>query len=276
MSETQASPDAAPAPPGGRNVVLPAEDATQSDLVLSYTPGAQPTSPVWVFLHGLGSDRNGDKALRFRDWLSERGPGFAALDFTGHGDSGGDCRGLSLTRNLEDMDRTVSFLTNEVPGAPLSFIGSSMGGIAALWYAALHPGAVAQLFAIAPAFRMAARLAASLSTAEREGWAERGYLPFPLGDRVLEFGWDGVADEERYPTDRLVEELTTPALLLHGDEDAVVPVELSRDFAEACPVAEIAEIEGGDHRLGEHKDLLFELMWDAAQAEARRLASPAG
>ncbi len=223
-----------------------------------------------MFLHGLGSDRKGEKARRFRDHLAGRGPGFVALDFSGHGESGGDCRGLSLTRNLNDIGRVASFVREEVAAAPLILVGSSMGGIAALWYASLHPGGVERVFAIAPAFLMAARFAASLSAAARRDWAGQGFLPVSVGDRNLEIGWDIVADEDGYRMERLAETLRTPALLMHGAEDIVVPPELSRDFAARCPAAELFEIEDGDHRLSEHRDLLFETMWTTAAAGGLR------
>ena len=245
---------------------LEPDDSGQARLAVTWTPGSDPQAPVWLFLHGLGSGRNGEKVQRFRDHLSGRGPGCLALDFTGHGDSGGDCRGLSLTRNLDDIARAVSFFGEEAPAAPVVLVGSSMGGIAALWYAALHPGAIRQVFAIAPAFLMAARFAASLSAAARRDWADRGFLPLAIGENVLEFGWEAVVDEDRYPMERLAAALRTPSLLLHGAEDAVVPPELSRDFADSCAVAGLVEIEGGDHRLSAERDLIFGNMWTAASA----------
>ncbi len=247
-----------------------APEATgQAPLALSWTAGHEGEAP-WLFVHGLGADRNGDKARRFRDHLTARGRPFGAFDFTGHGDSGGDCRGLSLSRNIEDIGRVVRFLRAAAPGPPPGLIGSSMGGIAALWYAGLHPGSVSAVYAIAPAFGMARRLAASLSAPERRAWAQRGFLSFPIGDRVLDFGWGAVTDEDRYPDEALAARLTTPSLLLHGAADAVVPVELSRDFAASCPAATLLEIEGGDHRLGAHRDLLFELIWTRAPENPAR------
>ena len=265
MSAVPAGSSAFAASARAEELSLEPEDPGQARLALDWTPGATADSPVWLFLHGLGSDRNGGKARRFRDHLAGRGPGFATLDFTGHGASGGDCRGLSLSRNLEDIGRAASFLEREAPGAPLVLLGSSMGGIAALWYAAQNPGAAARVFAIAPAFRMAARLAASLSAAERRAWAARGFLPFPVGESVLEFGWGAVADEDRYPTERLAAALKTPTLLLHGAEDGVVPAGLSRAFADSCAAADLVELEGGDHRLSGQRDLLFELIWTAVR-----------
>ena len=252
------------APGPSQERFLEPDDPGRARLALSWTPSSDPGAAVWVFLHGLGSDRKGEKAQRFHDHLSGRGPGFLSLDFTGHGDSGGDCLGLSLTRNLEDIGRGVSFVREETPSAPLILVGSSMGGIAALWYASLHPGTVRRVFAIAPAFLMAARFAASLSAAARRDWSRHGSLPLAVGERDFEIGWGIVADEDGFPMERLAADLRTPSLLIHGDEDAVVPPELSRDFAGSCAAARLVEIEGGDHRLSGAKDLLFEIMWTAA------------
>ncbi len=233
----------------------------QAPLALSWTPGAAPDSAAWVFLHGFGSDRQGGKPSRFRDWLHRRGPGFAAYDCTGHGDSGGDCRGLSLSRNLEDLGRVLACLGERSSG-PITLIGSSMGGITALWYAARHPRMVEQVYAIAPAFLMFSRFRAGLPPGEAEAWEASGRLSAPVGDTVLEVGWEAVTDERRYPTGELADELQVPTRIFHGSDDEVVPVSLSRDFAADCPVADLVEIDGGDHRLHEFRDFLFESMWD--------------
>ena len=245
----------------------------QARLALTYVPSALPGAPVWVFLHGLGGSRSGSKATRFRDWLSGRPPGFLALDFTGHGDSGGDCRGLTLSRNLEDIGRAAAFLRREAPRAPLVLVGSSMGGVAALWYAALHPEGVRLVVAIAPALGMATRMAASLSAAARRQWSERGFLPVSIGEEKLEIGPAVVEDEGNYLDERLAIELTAPTLILHGAEDPVVPVELSRDLAAGCPAVRLTEIEDAGHRLRDHRDFLFEAAWERDRELAHSRAS---
>ena len=155
-----------------------------------------------------------------------------------------------------------------------------MGGIAALWYAAQRPDVVRQAYAIAPAFLMFARFRAELPAERREAWDADGAISVEVGDRILKVGSGAVADEARYPTARLARELGVPARIFHGANDEVVPVSLSRDFAAECPAAELVEIEGGDHRLHESRDFLFESMWDeplvpeARAAGGRRHDSP--
>ncbi len=55
--------------------------------------------------------------------------------------------------------------------------------------------------------------------------------------------------------------METPSLILHGSDDAVVPCQLSRSFAERVESVELLEIAGGDHRLTANKEALFQDMW---------------
>ena len=47
-------------------------------------------APGYLFLHGLGSVRTGQKSESLRGWAERRGRAFTRCDFRGHGDSTGD------------------------------------------------------------------------------------------------------------------------------------------------------------------------------------------
>ena len=69
-------------------------------------------------------------------------------------------------------------------------------------------------------------------------------------------------DEARYPIATLVRKLKTPTLILHGTQDETVPYRLSRNFTQKVQISKLTLIAGGDHRLTDHKELLFQEMWD--------------
>src|SRR5262245_33358509 len=78
---------------------LPGGGSLQLDL--SYP--AQPVEPAVVFVHGLGSSRQGEKARAVEAACARRGWTFAALDFRGHGASSGalaEMRGSGLLADL--------------------------------------------------------------------------------------------------------------------------------------------------------------------------------
>jgi pimeloyl-ACP methyl ester carboxylesterase len=234
----------------------------EARLALDFLPATTKASRLWVFLHGLSSNRRGEKALYFARQITRRGEAFASIDLTGHGDSEGDLMGLSLSRNLADLDRGLTHV--EEKGGPFSavyLIGSSMGGLTALWYAAKYPGRITRNIVIAPAFEMAGRLLLSLGREKAQEWREAGKIRIDTGFASFEVGYQFVEDETRFPTLSLMRRLKNPSLILHGTDDEVVPCQLSRKFSERLEHVTLVEIAGGDHRLTEHKERLFEEMW---------------
>ena len=242
----------------------------QARLALDFIPARTKHARLWFFLHGLNSNRRGEKALYFARQIARRGDAFATLDLTGHGDSEGDLLGLSLSRNLEDLERGLRYVEErEGPFAAVHLIGSSMGALAALWFSATKPGVVTKNVAIAPAFEMAGRLLLSLGRERARAWRREGKIHVDTGYAQFDLGYGFVEDESRYPTASLVRRLKTPSLILHGSDDEVVPCQLSRSFAERLEAVDLVEIPGGDHRLTENKERLFDEMWTFVGAGPR-------
>ena len=238
------------------------KDAGEARLALDFVPPATKSSRLWFFLHGLNSNRRGEKALYFARQIARRGEAFASLDMTGHGDSEGDLVDLSGTRNISDLERGLGFIeSRNGPFAAVHLIGSSMGGLTALWFAAQEPGIVTRVIVIAPAFEMAGRLLLSLGPDKAKQWRRDGVLHLDTGYADFDLGYGFVEDETRYPTESLRRRLKTPSLILHGSDDEVVPCQLSRRFAERLEHVELVELAGGDHRLTANKEKLFEEMW---------------
>lgn len=237
----------------------------EARLAIDFIPGAAKSSGLWFFLHGLHSNRRGEKALYFARQIARRGEAFASLDLTGHGDSEGDLLGLSLTRNLADLERGLDYLEGKAgPFRAVHLIGSSMGGLTALWFAARSPTRIASNVVIAPAFEMAGRLLLSLGRTKAQEWRRTGKtrIESPFGS--FDLGYQFVEEESRYPTVSLMRRLSTPTLILHGSDDEIVPCQLSRQFSCRLEHVRLVEIPGGDHRLTAHKERLFEEMWTFA------------
>ncbi len=236
--------------------------ADEARLALDFVPAATQNARLWVFLHGLNSNRRGEKALYFARQIARRGEAFASLDMTGHGDSEGDLLDLSVTRNIADLTRGLAYVEEQHgPFSSVHLIGSSMGGLTALWFAAEHPGVVRRNIAIAPAFEMASRMLLALGREKARQWRQERVLHVDTGYAQFDLDYRFVEDEARYPAMGLVRRLKTPSLILHGSDDEVVPCQLSRQFAHKLEHVELVELSGGDHRLTDRKEQLFEEMW---------------
>jgi pimeloyl-ACP methyl ester carboxylesterase len=134
-----------------------------------------------------------------------------------------------------------------------------MGGYLAALYAARHPDAVEKLVLLAPAFQFPTRWRARYSAEELERWRADGTIPFfHYGfkeERGL--GYQIVDDAVQYEDEPAFRQ---PALILHGRRDDVVPVEVSKVFAEGHPNARLRVVESG-HEL---TDVLDELWTETA------------
>jgi uncharacterized protein len=227
---------------------------------------ADPPRPCILYLHGLGSEQSGEKAEFFRRRFLEAGFSFCSFDFQGHGQSGGNLSGLTLTRNLEDVARVHAFL-RERGRERLILVGSSMGGGSALWYSALHPEEIVAGLHIAPALELERGL---LDWAGEEGarrWQETGTIHFENDLVSCELGWGLIEDLRAHPQERLLAEYRTPALLLHGKLDTSVSWRSVTDFVTRCafPGLELHLFADGDHRLMDRKERLWELMGEFLQ-----------
>jgi pimeloyl-ACP methyl ester carboxylesterase len=240
-----------------QRVHLPGGDS----LALDATPPSRADGTALLYLHGLGSRRGGEKARFLEHSFVARGFGFTRFDFRGHGDSSGRFEELTISRHLEDVTAVVAHLRSGAAGPPprrIVLVGASMGALVAAWFSANRQAgqeAVVAQVLIAPAFRIIERYLAALGDFGRERWRREGCYRFVGPWFQFDLNWSVIEDAVKYPHDRLVEETTTPTLIVHGTKDESAPFDASRDFAKTSPARpRFVAIEGGDHRLTDHKE----------------------
>ena len=209
--------------------------------------------PGVVYLHGFASGPQSSKGIFFQQRFAALGVDVDLPDL-----AGGDFEGLTLTSQLEIVDRRVA------QRAPAVVIGSSMGGYLAALYAARRPGLFRALVLLAPGFGFARRWPPSLGKDAVRQWRERGWMEIfhygmkrncRLSYHLIE---DGLQYED-YPA------VTDPALIVHGTRDEIVPSRWSQEFAEGRPNVTLRLLDS-DHQLLD----VLEPMWEAV----RRFVEP--
>jgi pimeloyl-ACP methyl ester carboxylesterase len=238
-----------------------AEGREASHLAVRFDAPAAPSPLCLLYLHGFGSDQQGEKAEYFRRRALAAGLPFCSFDFQGHGQSGGALRDLSMTRNLADIERVHAWLEERGHGR-VCLLGSSMGGGAGLWYAALHPERVAAGLHIAPALELERALLLWAGPERARVWQETGVIHFQNDLVATDLAWSVVEDLRTYPLDDLRARYRTPALLLQGKRDESVPWRGVLDFATQCAYdgIDLHLFADGDHRLTDRLDRLWSLM----------------
>ncbi|MBV8845693.1 MAG: alpha/beta fold hydrolase [Bryobacterales bacterium] len=170
-----------------------------------------------VYLHGFASSPKSGKAQFFARRFAEHGIATEIPEL-----DQGDFGSLTITGQLRIIEKTVG-------KKPAVLMGSSLGGYLAALFASTHP-VIETLILMAPALRFPKRWKERYPAEEMARWKRDGVYPiFHYGyGRQMPLSYGFVEDSQRYLDEP---EFTQPALILHGVNDQVVPVEVSQDVA---------------------------------------------
>ncbi len=198
-------------------------------------------------MHGFASSPNSVKARYIGDRFTEVQTDIKVPDL-----NTGDFSHLTITRQITQV-------ITEFPddSAPVTLIGSSLGGLTAAHLGQKHPQ-VQRLVLLAPAFGFLSHWLPKLGDKEVQRWQQEKYLMvYHYGEgRELPLCYDFVTDATQYQEQQL--QRSIPTLILHGIKDEVIPIEASRDFARSHPWVDLIELDS-DHALGN----VMEEIWQA-------------
>jgi pimeloyl-ACP methyl ester carboxylesterase len=193
-------------------------------------------APGYLFLHGLGSARAGQKSETLLAHARAQGRAFVRYDLRGHGASCGKVGRSTVSELIDDAIRALERL------GPATLVGASLGGVVAAHTAARRPDLVAGLALVAPAFGLMSGLRSRLDPRGRM-WTREGH-GFVVEERVL-------ADAEALDEKGLPGRIAAPTFVAHGLADDVIPHRSSERFFDALAATrkDLWLVPGGDHRL---------------------------
>jgi pimeloyl-ACP methyl ester carboxylesterase len=191
---------------------------------------------TFYYLHGFASSPQSAKAKYLRDRFRSRGLTLHCPDLNQP-----DFRHLTFSRQLAQVEA-------ELPAAPITLIGSSLGGLTAAWLAERNPQ-VQRIVLLAPAFDFLNQWLKKLGSEALQQWASQGWRPFYhfTHQQELPLHYGFVEDQQRYRDPDLLRQV--PSLILHSQQDEVIPLEASLSFAAQRPWVELIALES-DHALG--------------------------
>ena len=218
-------------------------------IAFRYTHG---TGPCLVFLPGYMSDMSGSKATALFAEAEAQGRACLLLDYSGCGQSDGEFADGTLSRWCDEV---LALVASYVSG-PVVLAGSSMGGWLMLLVAEHLRGRCAGLIGIAPApdftrWGYSAEQRAQLAAGETV-YEANPYGPEPTPTHAKFF-----ADAECHVRLDGPIAITCPVRLIHGQQDADVPWEISLRLKDALASADVQVtlVEDGDHRLSRESDI---------------------
>lgn len=182
-------------------------DAMESHAVAWWCPPA-PGRPTVLFFYGNASCLETCRGAGLLDRIRQDGTGVLSPDYPGYGNSAGNPSEGAIARVA---DAAIAWLRERPANAPIVVMGQSLGAGVAAAAACRHRETVSGLILLSPFTSLAA--------------AARAHYP----------GWlVGLALRERYDSAAVLGRFGKPVLVIHGEDDEVIPVAQGRALAEAA------------------------------------------
>lgn len=217
-----------------------------------------------IYLHGFASSAQSTKATYFAARLRERGidlltPDFNEPDFTT----------LTITRMIDQVGSLM-----DGRGAPVTLIGSSLGGFVSVQAALKHPDRVRRLILLAPALDLTSGPPGDRSLSEWKRTNRLDVFHYAYG-RVMPLEYGLYADAQSY--DSLNASLTMPIQIFQGRRDTAVEPSTVERWARGRPNVELHLLDD-DHQLGGSLDYIWsriEAVFTSRSPSSARESPPA-
>lgn len=215
-----APPVRVPSPPPAPLVEVALEANGRTVSTWHQPPAA--AAPVVLMLHGNGENlETMRQSGLFADFASA-GAGVLAIDYPGYGRSPGT---PSEAGNLAAAEAAWSWLLGNSNDSPRVIAGWSLGAAIAAQLAARHNDEAAGVML--------------LSAWDRLDAVARLHFPGWMVNALL---------SERYDSIAAAKQITAPAILIHGDRDTIIPIDLGRTLYAAVPTQkQWIEVHGAGH-----------------------------
>lgn len=215
--------------------------------------------PVGVFVHGLLSHADGEKSMYLWNQAIMKNRSWIRFDLRGHGKSGGEFKNFRISNTVQDLTHVLDMVSTR----EIVLVGSSLGGWISAYLAANSSYKIRGALLIAPAFGFMEGIYQNMSPEHQHQWRNDGYFKFkdPYDDGDFTFEYAAVEDSRQFNIFQNNIAYQHPVIVLHGEQDDVVPLERSFRFQQhVSSEVQVETVPGGDHRLTTHVRKIGELV----------------
>ena len=208
-----------------------------------------------VFLHGFKSDLEGDKPKTLFKFCKKNKIGFLALEYSGHGKSYGKFEDGTITSWTKDAKEIIK---RKIPNKKLILVGSSMGGWIGLNLFKSFGKKIHAFVGIAPAPEFLDRLMWNKFTNKvKKQLIKDKFHKFNHGGYEYNISYNLIRDGRKNKIFNKKFNNRIFITILHGQNDDVVPVSISRKILKIFTKAKkkLIIIKRGDHSLSKKRNL---------------------
>lgn len=204
--------------------------------------------PMVCIFHGFTGNKMESHFIfvKLSRMLEAKGIASVRFDFGGSGESDGDFRDVTISKELEDANAILDYVRMQdyVDNDKIAVVGLSMGGAVASMLSSERKETVKTLCLWAPAGNMGQLIMKGRSKEEIDNVNKTGI--FDIGG--LAVGVDFIRDAQNLDIFQKSSQYDKKVLLLHGDKDMAVPLSTSKHYLEIYgEKASLHIISGADH-----------------------------
>jgi len=172
---------------------------------------------------------------------------YLTFDFYGTGESDGEFINLTPTEEFDDMKAAIDFVYNleQVDKERIGIVGSSLGGMVAIYTAANDPRVKVAVFG-APVTNF--KKCFSKDKYNSFEWKKQGRLTIrDHKGKEFEIGYGFFEEGCKYNLFKEAEKINIPVLVIQGDQDKSIPLEDTQKFMPQLKNAKLFIVEGAEH-----------------------------
>ncbi len=228
-----------------------------------------PTDKIAVLCHGFLSGKNSTTNKVLTLLLVDQGISTFRFDFFGHGESPGPFEKFTVSLAIRQALAALD-LVGSMGHGRIGLVGSSFGGLVAILAAArcarppsagLSGGAspdrgLACLALKCPVVDFPEEFHLELGEEGMAEWKRTDTIPDPSGGpNRLKLAYAFYEDAARNVAYQAANAVTVPTLIVHGEQDKLVPVHQSMRFCDALKIKKSLELlPGADHQFTRGED----------------------
>lgn len=219
----------------------------------TYVRGKKPLCAV--YLHGLLSSRQSRRAESVRLFAKANGLHYLSLDYTAHGETGGEPHDFRIGQCLRDACDVIQAL---VPTLPLVLVGSSLGGWIAFLLAEKRPEQVKGILGLAAGVDFMEHVWENLLTEKDRAYLMAGHIAGPSPEtKGYCFSYPMFEEARRHLLLRRRIAYAGEVILLHGDADNRVRWERALQIKDALlsERVQVSIVKGLGHQFTTPADL---------------------
>ncbi len=207
--------------------------------VLARPEGKEP-APLVILSHGFGGDHEGNRD--YADFFVSRGFAVFSFDFCGGGrrsKSAGTMTEMTVLTEAEDLNAVISHFQKEERFSAILLWGGSQGGFVTAYVSAERPEDIRAVVLEFPAIVLQ-------DDAKKRALADGSFPETSdvMGNTISHLYNEAATSFDLYD---MMGAYKGPVLILHGDQDPIVPLDYSRRARDVYENAELIILPGQGH-----------------------------